>query len=186
MSMSNQELIRRKLLDERLSLDAFTVKKKSNDIFIKAKDLIKNTDAKNILLYYSIKNEVETKSIIDYIIRLGRKVYLPVLISDNEFVAKEAMGKLEKKKHGIFEPVVGSIQQEFDLIICPGVAFDEKLNRLGFGGGYYDRYLMNYKNITKVGLAYEFQIVNMIYPQHHDVSMDMVITEKRVLIYENY
>ena len=74
-----------------------------------------------------------------------------------------------------------------DLIIVPGIVFDVKGNRLGFGKGYYDRFLSpsaNFKAV-KIGLAYEFQVVPKIDAQPHDITMDYIITEKRIIDCKN-
>ena len=68
----------------------------------------------------------------------------------------------------------------FDLIIVPLVVFDSNLNRLGFGGGWYDRFLANQSNALKVGLGYDSQYIDAIDAREHDIPLDMVITESRV------
>lgn len=69
---------------------------------------------------------------------------------------------------------------QFDLIILPLLAFDTDLNRLGFGGGWYDRFLAKQGDALKVGVAYDFQRIEMIEAHTHDIPLDMVITESRV------
>ena len=85
---------------------------------------------------------------------------------------------------GILEPIDDSIviKKDIDLIIVPGAVFDKDFNRIGYGGGYYDRYLEDiaYKN-NKVVLAYDFQIVDKIEKEEHDVKVDIIITDKQIL-----
>lgn len=86
---------------------------------------------------------------------------------------------------GILEPIDDSIvvkKEDIDLIIVPGTVFDREFNRIGYGGGYYDRYLEDiaYKN-NKVVLAYDFQIIDKIESEEHDIKMDLIITDKEVI-----
>ena len=69
-----------------------------------------------------------------------------------------------------------------DCAIVPGIAFDVHGNRLGFGAGYYDRYFETAGEITKIALAYDFQILNEIPREDNDISMDAIITEKRIIV----
>ncbi len=71
---------------------------------------------------------------------------------------------------------------KIDLVIVPGVAFDEDLNRIGFGKGYYDRILYRLSSrAKKVAVAHDFQVLNSIPSEEHDVKMDIIVTEKRVI-----
>ena len=69
-----------------------------------------------------------------------------------------------------------------DLVIVPGIVFDKNVHRIGYGYGYYDRFLVRLRKGTiKVGLCYDFQLVDKIQDEKHDVAMDILITERRVL-----
>ncbi len=86
--------------------------------------------------------------------------------------------------YGILEPRTEKIRktrvEDIDLIIVPGVAFDKKGNRIGHGKGYYDR-LLDKTNATKIGLAFEFQLLKEIPTDKHDLPIDILITEKRII-----
>jgi 5-formyltetrahydrofolate cyclo-ligase len=181
MSKKQKEAVRNALLEKRKSLDQAFVFEKSKQIFDKLKTCDEFKHAQHILLYAAYRGEVLTKDIISEIISTGRKAYLPVLISKGEFMACEVDDNLKPNKYGILEPTHENQREHFDLIICPGVAFDFLLNRLGFGGGYYDRFLLKRQDVYKIGLAYDFQIVKSVYAKKHDVAMDMIISEKRIL-----
>ena len=134
-----------------------------------------------IALYFGMKDEVQTSSLIEE--WSGKKIIaLPVVhgndINFHTFTGKENLNK------GIFEipePTSGDIisPEDIDLFIVPGVAFDRNCNRLGRGKGYYDRYL---KGINKpiIGICFDFQLIDTIPAENHDVKMTMVITEKVV------
>ena len=84
-------------------------------------------------------------------------------------------------KYGIPEPVSNKIVYP-DILLVPLVAFDKKLNRIGYGGGFYDRYLKRLKRIKKIitiGLAYSFQEVKKIPINDYDIKLDFIITEKK-------
>ncbi|MBI2650914.1 5-formyltetrahydrofolate cyclo-ligase [Candidatus Woesearchaeota archaeon] len=94
--------------------------------------------------------------------------------------------ELEQKKFGILEPKKEFIRKfnlkELDLVIVPGIVFDKNRHRIGYGYGYYDRFLKNLSNhVIKIGIAFEFQLVDKIPHEMHDVAMDIVITENFIL-----
>ena len=84
--------------------------------------------------------------------------------------------------YGILEPTKGFIArpEEIDLVICPCTGFDENMNRLGMGGGFYDRFLPLCKNAKKIAIAFEAQKINRVRVNPHDIPMDAVVTEERV------
>ncbi len=91
-----------------------------------------------------------------------------------------SLDNMSVDKWGILEPKAvdkNKIEKNFDLILMPGVAFDRKGNRIGYGGGYYDKYLSQIKETSnKIVLAYDFQIVNNIENEPHDVKTNYIIT----------
>ena len=90
---------------------------------------------------------------------------------------------LKINKYGIAEPI--SVKKIYpDIIFIPLVAYDSALNRLGYGGGFYDRYLnkiANIKKILKIGLAYSYQELKKIPVEEYDNRLDLVITEKKII-----
>ena len=145
------------------------------------KDKIMNLDvyknSKVIALYYSMKSEVDTKELIKESLSLGKKVVLPRIINKNKMIFIEINDDTEysKSPFGVMEPV-GKEIDDIDLIICPGVAFDKSNNRLGYGRGYYDKYLSKH-NIYKIGICYHEQLIDKIEVEEHDIKMDLVITD---------
>ena len=84
-------------------------------------------------------------------------------------------------RYGIPEPISKKVVIP-EILLIPLLAFDDDLNRLGYGGGYYDRYLgkLKKKNILKIGIAYSFQNLKKIPINKHDVKLDFIITEKKI------
>ncbi|MBN2423156.1 5-formyltetrahydrofolate cyclo-ligase [Candidatus Woesearchaeota archaeon] len=141
--------------------------------------------SKNILFYISFENEVETHDLIKDALKQNKKVIVPYIEKKEIYLSDlKDFNELEKGKFGILEPKKKFIRKadihKVDLIIVPGVAFDKKGHRIGFGAAYYDKLLKKSKAI-KIGLAYEFQIVDEIPKEAHDVAVDIIISEKQIL-----
>ncbi len=176
--------IRKDTLKLRRSLTIESVVLKSQHISesIINLDLIKSKDT---LLYMDFRNEVMTKQLIDYTIKHFGSVLLPRVV-DKELTIHEifSLDDLILSKLGILEP--NSSNQvdvkTIDLILAPGVAFDEDCYRLGYGGGYYDRLLsQKRKEVQVVALAFEIQIIDKVPTEPHDYKMDMIVTQSRIL-----
>ncbi|MBD5328593.1 MAG: 5-formyltetrahydrofolate cyclo-ligase [Bacteroides sp.] len=137
--------------------------------------------ADRILMYHSLPDELSTHRFLDK--WHGRKsFFLPRVNGVNLEILPYDESRLELGSFHIEEPTGDNTvsADEIELVIVPGVAYDHSGNRLGRGKGFYDRLLATTR-ATKVGVGYEFQIVEEIPSEPHDVKMDMVISQKRVL-----
>ncbi|SCJ98257.1 5-formyltetrahydrofolate cyclo-ligase family protein [uncultured Clostridium sp.] len=185
----NKDIIRKEIAELRNNLkleDKKILDKKVFDLLIKS-DFYKKS--KRIFIYVSYKNEVDTKEIIYYSLKNGKTIYVPKInIEDKTMKAIRihSLNELYVNKYGILEPNIvdkSCSELDFDLIIIPGIAFDMKGNRIGYGGGYYDKYLSGLEcKIDKVALAYEFQVIDNIVIEKHDIKVDCVITDKQLII----
>ena len=132
-----------------------------------------------IALYDSIKSEVDLSCLAEELQGQGVRVLKPIM-SDTpghmEFVDwKTEFSPLKKYDLTNFQTTP---PEDIDVIVCPLVAFDKGNNRLGYGGGYYDRYLRSLRQITlKIGVAYSCQEVDVIPCEEHDLKLDTVVTE---------
>lgn len=162
----------------------------SESIFEKLISLDILTRDINILTYVSYKSEVKTNKIIDYCFDNNITVYTPKVREENmDFYKISSYKQLEKGAYGILEPVSedmyvnNNYDKPKDIIIMPGLIFDSDGNRLGYGGGYYDRYLFKHKNLYKAAICFDFQIIdnNIIFAEPHDVKPDIIITDKRII-----
>lgn len=139
-------------------------------------------DAKTIFIYNSLSDEVQTA---DFISRWGdeKKFYLPVVVK-NDIVFREYTKsiKLEESSYGILEPVGEDFTDynKVDLIIVPGMAFDRKMNRMGRGKGFYDRFLAKL-SVVKVGVCYDFQLFDSIPAEKNDIKMDYIVSENELI-----
>lgn len=145
------------------------------------------TSAKTVAIYYSMASELSTDHIRHAAIAEGKQVALPRTFGDymNFYLIGEGE-KMTRSDFGVWEPLENAEKlidpQSIDLIIVPGLAFDRDLNRLGFGRGFYDRYLSK-TDAFKIGICYDAQIApkNEIPTDEYDVKMDRIITEKEVI-----
>lgn len=146
--------------------------------------------AETVFLYCDYNKEVKTKEIFKRAIECGKKVAYPKceLIDGKpsiDFYYINDFNQLSKGYKDILEPDIynNDIKKVKDftgIIIVPGVAFDKECNRLGYGKGYYDRFLADKSSLKKIGLCYEGQLFNSVEVKETDVPVDMVITEKSI------
>lgn len=181
--MDKKQEIRIKLIAQRESLDKETVETASDIItraFVDAKLL---EDKTNILCYLAVNNEVATKLLIDDLQAKHKKVYVAAYDKDKGayvFAEFDGWDNLAIGPYDVRQPVDSPETEQIDMAILPGVAFDTKGNRLGYGKGVYDKLLAG-MDCPKIGLAYDFQVVDALPTEPHDLKMDMVITEKRIV-----
>lgn len=176
----NREEIRKSILKKRKEYPKELVRKNSLIICEKILSLSEYEKAGSIMLYMSHGGEVLTDGIISRAIRAGKKLFAP-RVREGEYMDAVALGdSFTKGAFGILEPSGGYIANpaEIDLVLVPGLAFDQECWRIGFGKGYYDRFLIQ-TAAPKIGLAFDYQIVPTVFPMGHDVPMDKVVTESK-------
>ncbi len=138
--------------------------------------------ADTIFAYYSVSAELSMDYLYEQAWHDGKKVALPVCLPGNELefrYYKKGM-ELDKGIYGIPEPLSGEkVNPEMvkPLFLIPGLVFDADGNRIGYGGGYYDRFLKKYPSVTRIMLAYEMQKTTAIPYDANDVPVDIIITE---------
>ncbi|MCD6557692.1 MAG: 5-formyltetrahydrofolate cyclo-ligase [Candidatus Aenigmarchaeota archaeon] len=184
-----KQKIREEIRKKREVMNREDVFSKSYTIQEKLKKTAEFRNAKNVLFYVSTKNEVETHRIIEELLSSGEKnVIVPITDKKNKILKLsviKSFSELTPRTHGILEPENKFIRpiepEKVDLVIVPGIAFDKSGNRIGSGQGYYDKLLNTMKNTKKVGLAFELQVIDDIPQEDHDVPVDMIITEKRII-----
>ncbi|MGH2709723.1 MAG: 5-formyltetrahydrofolate cyclo-ligase [Actinomycetota bacterium] len=141
------------------------------------------SSASTILLFYSFGTEVPTKGMAGRILRAGKRLLLPYVTDTEEMEAAEVLpgDSLEPSGYGPNEPRsrVAVDPGEIDLIIAPGLAFDRDGNRLGYGGGHYDRYLGRTRpKAVRVGVGFSLQMVEQVPVEPGDETVDMVVTDQ--------
>ncbi len=195
--------IRREMIKKRNALS-----KREQEDFAKrcTKQLISMSEfkeAKVILVYMSYNGEMMTDYIIEEARRQKKIVAAPtVLGKEMEFYQFEKKEELVKDRHGILEPIpceekqvfhrvntTKAVDMEIDmedmekdtLLIMPGVAFDVQRNRVGYGGGFYDRYVQKHQNLKKIAIAYQFQVIESVPAEAFDERPDWIVTEKGIV-----
>lgn len=142
--------------------------------------------ADTIILYHSLPDEVYTHALLDTLLKQGKRILLPKVMSETQMTLHEYYGpnSLTKGAFGILEPNNDnekiSVKIKVNVIIVPGVAFDRQGNRLGRGKGYYDRLLVDFTttsfaHIYKIGVCFPFQVVESIPHSFFDIPMDEVV-----------
>lgn len=149
--------------------------------------LQKNSDFKKsgvVAAFASIRGEIDTYPILEGVLAFGKKLALPHVSKDKtqlRFYEVKDLNALTPGEFGILcpEPVHAVAMDKIDLILVPGLAFDLKGYRLGFGKGYYDRALPNLRpNALSVGLCYSFQLVDSVPAGTHDIPVKALLHEK--------
>ncbi|SHH53271.1 5-formyltetrahydrofolate cyclo-ligase [Clostridium collagenovorans DSM 3089] len=188
-----KDFLRKELREKRHKLSVKEVANKSSYIEIQLDKIISKLNVKNIMLYYSFKNEVSTEKYITKLLNSDFNVILPYSQISTKaiipYLIKNLKEDLSKSSFGILEPNI-NINSVFpidkiEVVVIPGIAFDIQGNRMGFGAGFYDRFLIKNENMIKIAICYDFQLLNSIPNEPHDVKMDIIITEERVLILNN-
>lgn len=144
-----------------------------------------NIKKKNIGGYYPVQFEIDDLNILEELEKKRFKISLPVIKKNYEmdFVEWSFKAPLQINHYGIPEPISKKINYP-DVIFVPLVAYDKDLNRLGYGGGFYDRYIQKIekkKNIIKIGLGSIFQKVKKVPINFYDQKLDYILTEKNIL-----
>lgn len=148
-------------------------------------DCFKGADcAKNVCTYISSFKEVDTVDIVKKLREMNIGIIVPISNTDSCTLTLskiDGMEDLQKGAYGILEPreIRTAEESEIDVILVPGLAFDKRGGRMGFGKGYYDRLLAK-TTAVKIGLCYDFQLFDKIPTESHDVPLDYVITEKEI------
>lgn len=186
--LTAKEKLRRRMLAIRGDMPPHQVADLSQRIRLRLNQLPSFIEAKTMVFYASIRNEVITDHMIDDALSTGKKVALPKVVKDQRRLVISYIDDIDALMpgaYGIREP--GNIRpvplNSVDLVVVPGVAFDTEGYRLGHGGGYYDIFLSNMgEDVIKIGLAFEFQMVGKLPIEGHDIKMDTILTEKRIII----
>ena len=181
---------RRELLEIRNSIPEQERAKKSRFIFMQLKELPEWKNAEVVFTYVSFGSEVDTILLIEECFKAGKKVAVPKVLSktEMEFYYITSIEGVKAGVWGILEPEaveenradVSKLPSQTKLLmIMPGLGFDREGHRLGYGGGYYDRYLEKYgvERFWKIGLAFEEQMQDKVVSEEYDVRVDGVCFE---------
>lgn len=183
----DKKVLRKDMISKRKSLSKSEVQEKSSIILEQLKTIGLSKDKEHIMLYMDFRNEVATKPFIDYLKGLGKKIYIPrvnketneldiYLITSEDDLILSDFGILEPNPETpTCDPLI------IDLILSPGVAFTSNCYRLGYGGGFYDKFLTRTRpDVITAALAFDLQMVDELPLEPHDQQLDYVITESKI------
>lgn len=181
---SSREELRRKYLSKRKLLSSESISRASDIIFKKLICLDEYIKAYSILLYSSCNNEVYTDKIIEHSLCTNKRVFLPRCIDSRnmEFYKLDCVSDLKNGMYGIPEPVGGEkyVNSESSVCIVPAVCFDRRGFRLGYGKGYYDRFLSRFSGFT-IGIVMDEFITEKLPVLKTDVSVYKIVTDKSII-----
>ncbi|MDR1121724.1 MAG: 5-formyltetrahydrofolate cyclo-ligase [Dysgonamonadaceae bacterium] len=180
--MNGKDILRKEIAVRKQRYAAEELNRWSSNIKTQIEKLTVFEQAETVLLYCSLPDEVQTFALLSGWMTV-KHCLLPQ-VQGNELIVREHRpgNHLQTGYRGIFEPTgnIFSDLNRIDLILVPGVAFDANKNRLGRGKGYYDR-LLTQTTATTVGICFDFQLVEKVPVEDHDVAMDYVVTPTRLL-----
>ncbi len=174
--------LRKKFLEKRNKLKEKEVKQMSLKIKERLYSMPEFMNAKSVLIYVSKGNEVYTHDIIEENLR-EKRISVPSTTKDKIIPSLiNFFDELKVGMYGILEPkkVIEFPKDKIDFVILPGVAFDEKGNRIGYGKGYFDKFL-KLVNCPSAALAFEMQITDKVPIEKRDIPVNFVVTEQRLI-----
>ena len=182
--------IRKKARQLRDSLSTSDIHLRSSAIQDRLWHLIQEQQSEAVMFYLAFGSEVQTQDCIARTLDSGRTAIVPICIEDDgrQLLPSRLLdpeSELTEGCFGILEPKPECRRpfppEKIDLIVVPGLAFDEDGHRIGYGGGYYDRFLARCPQALSVGLAYEVQVLECVFPAAWDAPIHRIITENRLI-----
>lgn len=180
--------LRKRHLEIRRALSPTVVHAAAQAVAARIASMAVIASSRQLLTYIASKdNEIETRPVVQWALERGKTVLVPVCMPGRALAwsVLRRMDRLAPTAFGVLEP--REEEREFvdpmpdAPVLVPGIAFDERGYRIGYGAGYYDRFLARHDG-PKIALAYECQLTREIPNEPHDVPMDMIVTESRVIV----
>lgn len=185
----NKKLLRKDILVKRASLGKIDRKNYTEAIW----ETILNTpfykNAKTIMCFVSFGSEIDTHEFIKTAIEDGKRLVVPITVPETKELRLSHLHDLSELEVGFFniltpkEEFIRDVDpSQVDMIIVPGAVFDREGYRIGFGGGYYDRFLSKIdKSVPKIAIAFDFQILDKVPREDYDIPVDYIVTEKEFI-----
>ncbi|TCU74113.1 5-formyltetrahydrofolate cyclo-ligase [Tissierella praeacuta] len=185
----DKKILRKKILQKRAELSTENIVNYSNIIENKLYKMDYYKNAKTIMSFISFGDEIITHEIIKNSIKNGKSVVVPITIPETKELKVSKIldfSELEIGYYNILTPKKDFLRfidfNTIDLVLVPGVVFARDGYRVGYGGGYYDRFLSKFKEkVNTIGLAFDLQIVEEIPKDSFDIPVDFIITEKETI-----
>lgn len=179
--METKKSIRKLIFSRRKEASDIEIAGKSEQIFRKVREREEYVRAQAVYAYMDFNREVMTRRFIRQAWEDGKQVAVPKVVGkDLVFYVLEDFSQLEQGYFGIEEPARGERAcREDALMIVPGVAFDPQRHRIGYGQGFYDRYLSVHREHTTIAVAFDFQVLDRVPAEAADICPSLLITESR-------
>ncbi len=181
--------IRKRIMALRNAMPLEAIAAKSSAIVRRLTELREIRESSTLMVYLSFGSEVVTDGLIDWGWEAGKRIVVPFCHPESREMTPCLLGgfaELETGHYGIREPKADSLRVvspgEIDAVLVPAVAFDRQGYRVGYGGGYYDRFLPKVPRAAKIGAVFACQIVPEVPRDRYDVQADRVVTEEGILI----
>ena len=176
--------IKESILEKRNSLPKESILEKSAKIEKNLFNLDQYKKSKTAMFFVSFNSEANTHEMIKK--ALGKKTVVIPKVVEHEIepsVIIDFDNLVSSGKFGILEPIdlMKIAYKNIDLVAVPGIAFDKEGHRIGYGFGYYDKFLRKVPKAVKIGLCFDFQVVDRIPREEHDVPVDLIVTEGRII-----
>lgn len=189
MSKHDRDLLRKQLRAARSTLSEELIASKSKAICQRAEQLLRGSQ--HVAAYYAFGSEVDLCELISTLSANNKQAYVPIVLPHfhMRFAPIDQRTPVTLNQYGIKEPQVDESQlreaAQLDAVLVPLVGFDERCNRMGMGGGYYDRNFAHRLDTLPppllIGVAYDIQCASTVHAQSWDVPLDYVVTETRLL-----
>ncbi|CAI8751972.1 5-formyltetrahydrofolate cyclo-ligase [Brevibacillus sp. IT-7CA2] len=186
---TNKKQLRSHILESRKSISAKEREQLSREVCNYLLSHERLADAKAIMAFHPFGDELDILPFLHEAKKRGQDIWLPLTnVAERRLIPYRYTGThmLKQGVYGIWEPDPALAEEadvsHLDAILVPGVAFDSKGGRMGYGGGYYDRFLATLKKLPfLVGVGFSIQVVEHVPLESHDVLLDAVVTEKGLL-----
>lgn len=184
-----KKMIRRQVLARRDALSEEAINEKSRAIQRRLLSLPEFSESGRVMFFLTFGSEVQTDPMIRRAMAAGKEVAIPKTLPKEKRLVPSLLRDLEKDLaigyYGVREPIPGALRPvdpaSLDLVVVPGVAFTEKGDRLGYGAGFYDRFLRLASRARRVAIGFELQLVDSLPTDEYDLPVEIIVTEARVI-----
>jgi 5-formyltetrahydrofolate cyclo-ligase len=180
--------IRKRILTLRNAMPPESIAEKSGEIVRRLMELREIRDSSTLMVFLSFGSEVLTDDLIRWGWSEGKRIVVPLCRPESRELTPcriDGFDELETGHYGIREPKAGRLRSvpraEIDAVIVPAVAFDRRGYRVGYGGGYYDRFLPECPQAANIGAAFACQIVPEVPSDRYDLAVDRIVTEEGII-----
>lgn len=185
----DKKILRKEILDKKAKLGDSLISDYSTKIIDKLMDSDFYKKARKIMIYISFGTEIHTHEFIKRSLELNKEIYVPITNPKTKEIKPSQLKDFSELELGFYNILTPKAEftryidpKVIDLVIVPGVVFDKSGYRIGYGGGYYDRFLPRLdKDVPKIALAFHMQLMDKVPRETFDIPVDYIITEKDIM-----